>query len=454
VQKTVLELTSDPEPVVQFQLALSLGDCAHRDADRALAEILVHNSNSQDIADAVLTSIHARAGGVLANLLKNESWFAAPHTDRILSAIVNQIVRQQRDEDVAAMIAALEKSDQNSHSPATSSLLQVLARVPAGSLENGNSPQLTKLQRLRSSAGEKAVSEARRILTDESATVDARVTAIEALALDRFENHRQVFEQLLSPQEPASIQAAVLTTCAEFDAPEVAQLVLSVWNQLGPKERSQAADLLLRREPWTFELLQHLAAEGVTLTTLEPAHIARLEKFPSERVRQLSRKLRGEAISADRQQVFKEYQSALSDDGDAAKGKAVFEKNCSACHAVDAHGVTTGPNLATMVNRGAESLLFNVLAPNGEVDPRYLEYVVVTTDGEVISGILAGETSTAVTIRTADAKTTSVLRVDIDKIHNSGKSLMPEGFEKIIDKQAMADLLTYLRQAATKEGAR
>ncbi len=217
---------------------------------------------------------------------------------------------------------------------------------------------------------------------------------------------------------------------------------------------AQATDLLLRREPWTFELLQHLASEGVTLTTLEPAHVAKLENFPSERVRQLSRKLRGEAISADRQQVFKEYQSALVSDGDAGKGKAVFEKNCSSCHAVDSQGIATGPNLATMVNRGAESLLFNVLALNGEVDPRYLEYVVVTTDGEVISGILAGETSTAVTIRTADAKTTSVLRVDIDEIHNSGKSLMPEGFEKIIDKQAMADLLTYLRQAATKTGAR
>ncbi|HEX2474228.1 MAG TPA: c-type cytochrome, partial [Lacipirellulaceae bacterium] len=249
-------------------------------------------------------------------------------------------------------------------------------------------------------------------------------------------------------------QAAVLATCAEFDAPEVAQLVLSAWKTLGPKERSQATDLLLRREAWTVELLRHLTAEGVTLTTLEPAHIAKLESFPSKRVRELSRKLRGEAIAADRQQVFKEYQSALVADGDAAKGKAVFEKNCSSCHAVDSHGVTTGPNLATMVNRGAESLLFNVLVPNGEVDPRYLEYVVVTTDGQVISGILAGETSTAVTIRMADSKTTSVLRVDIEEIHNSGKSLMPEGFEKIIDKQAMGDLLAYLRQAAAKEGAR
>ena len=68
---------------------------------------------------------------------------------------------------------------------------------------------------------------------------------------------------------------------------------------------------------------------------------------------------------------------------------------------------------------------------------------MLTTDGQVITGVIAGETSTAVTLRGADNKTTTVLRVDIDEMHNTGKSLMPEGFEKLIDKQSMADLLTF-----------
>ena len=100
-----------------------------------------------------------------------------------------------------------------------------------------------------------------------------------------------------------------------------------------------------------------------------------------------------------------------------------------------------------------ESLLFNILVPNGEVDPRFLEYVVLTVDGEVVSGAIAGETSTAVTIRTAENKTVSVLRVDIEELRNSGKSLMPEGFEKLIEQRAMADLLEYLEQAAASGGS-
>ena len=50
-------------------------------------------------------------------------------------------------------------------------------------------------------------------------------------------------------------------------------------------------------------------------------------------------------------------------------------------------------------------------------------------------------------------KTTTILRVDIDEIHSTGKSLMPEGFEKVIDKKSMANLLSFLQQAAVSQGA-
>jgi len=148
--------------------------------------------------------------------------------------------------------------------------------------------------------------------------------------------------------------------------------------------------------------------------------------------------------------VFDGYRETALAGGDAARGKQVFQKNCTTCHEVAGEGQPVGPNLASMVNRGAESVLFNVLAPNVEVDPRFMEYVVLTNDGQVITGVVAGETSTAVTIRGPENKTTTVLRVDIDEINNSGKSLMPEGFEKLIDKKSMSNLLSFLKEAATQ----
>jgi putative heme-binding domain-containing protein len=185
---------------------------------------------------------------------------------------------------------------------------------------------------------------------------------------------------------------------------------------------------------------------------LEPAQVAKLENYPSPKVSQLARALRGQSVSEDRRKVFNEYKDVALASGDPVQGKAIFEKNCATCHQVGSTGQAVGPNLAAMVSRGMESVLFNVLVPNGEVDPRFLEYVALTVDGQVISGVIAGETATAVTLRGADNKTTTILRVDIDELHNTRKSLMPEGFEKNIDKTAMANLLAFLKQAAVPEG--
>jgi putative heme-binding domain-containing protein len=81
-----------------------------------------------------------------------------------------------------------------------------------------------------------------------------------------------------------------------------------------------------------------------------------------------------------------------------------------------------------------------------------MEYIIATADGQVISGVVAGETPTAVTIRGPENKVTTVLRVDIDEIHSTGKSLMPEGLEKVIDKKSMANLISFLQKAAAPQG--
>jgi putative heme-binding domain-containing protein len=272
--------------------------------------------------------------------------------------------------------------------------------------------------------------------------------AIGLLGLGPYERQGALWELLLSPEQPPEIRKAALEACANFNSPDVADLVLGRWSAFSPAERLQAAELLLRREAWVIRWLERLKQREVEFSALEPSQLARLNSFPSAAVQALVSELRGEPVSQERRQVFSEYRDAALAGGDAAPGKAVFEQHCSTCHALAAGSDALGPNLLQMARRGRESLLFNILVPNGEVDPRYLEYIVLTADGEVVTGAIAGETSTAVTIRTAENKTRTILRVDIDELRNTGKSLMPEGFERNIDQRAMADLLAYLEQAA------
>jgi putative heme-binding domain-containing protein len=86
-----------------------------------------------------------------------------------------------------------------------------------------------------------------------------------------------------------------------------------------------------------------------------------------------------------------------------------------------------------------------VLAPNQEVNPQYVNYIVLTRDGRQLTGMISAETATSVTLTRAENQSDTVLRIDIDELRATGASLMPDGFESQIDKQAMADLLEYVK---------
>ena len=86
--------------------------------------------------------------------------------------------------------------------------------------------------------------------------------------------------------------------------------------------------------------------------------------------------------------------------------------------------------LAALPNKSGEDLLVAVFDPNREVDPRYVSYQVVTTDERVLTGIVATETPTSITLRRADGKEDVILRSNIATLKSTALSLMPVGLEK------------------------
>ncbi|HEX3599235.1 MAG TPA: HEAT repeat domain-containing protein, partial [Lacipirellulaceae bacterium] len=453
LRNKVFSLIADSDPAVQFQIALSLGECHDASVTAAIAMILVHRSD-RDVIDAALTSIVDRAGPVLAILLGDNTWANTNDGERITQAIVGQIARQRRPQDLDALIALLKSPDGARHTAGKAAVLKALSRLPSDALSGSEPKQLVDLRDLRETAAKKLVARAEEVLRRTDAKENERVAAIANLSLDKFDNQQVELAKLFSAGESAAIHAAVLAACAQYESPHVPQMVLARWPELSQTEKSQVADLLLRRGAWALALAAYMQKENVRITALEPAQTSKLQNYPDAKVRAIVKKLGGQGMSEDRQKVFKDYHDEALQPGDAMLGKLVFEKNCSPCHEVAGVGHAVGPNLAAMVNRGAESVLFNVIAPNAEVDPRFMECVVVTNDGQVLSGVIAGETSTAVTLRGQENKTTTILRVDIDDIHTTGKSLMPEGFEKLIDKKSMANLITFLQQSAGSQGAK
>jgi putative heme-binding domain-containing protein len=158
----------------------------------------------------------------------------------------------------------------------------------------------------------------------------------------------------------------------------------------------------------------------------------------------LAAKVFADAGNPDRRKVLKDYEDAATMAGDRLRGKAVFAKSCSVCHQHDGAGHAVGPDLAQVAGKSPLYLLTEILDPNRNVDTRYLEYQAVLKNGRTVNGLLAAETATSITLRAQEAKEQVILRADLDELHGTGKSLMPEGLEKDLSKQAMADLIVYL----------
>ena len=89
-------------------------------------------------------------------------------------------------------------------------------------------------------------------------------------------------------------------------------------------------------------------------------------------------------------------------------------------------------------------LVINILDPSRSVEGNFVQYTVATTDGRVIAGLLASESTTSVELINAEGKRHAILREDIDQMAASKKSLMPKGFEKQVTPAGLNDLLAFL----------
>ena len=141
------------------------------------------------------------------------------------------------------------------------------------------------------------------------------------------------------------------------------------------------------------------------------------------------------------------HQSVLELSGRPTQGREVFRKKCSLCHQAGDLGTQVAPNLASVKNKSAADLLISILDPNREAQPNFNVYTVITLQGKVLTGIIASETATSITLKRAEGKQDVVLRSNIDELISSGVSLMPVGLEKELSKQDLADVIAFIKQS-------
>ncbi|MDA1016882.1 MAG: HEAT repeat domain-containing protein [Planctomycetota bacterium] len=134
--------------------------------------------------------------------------------------------------------------------------------------------------------------------------------------------------------------------------------------------------------------------------------------------------------------------------GDAKRGEDVFfskMSKCATCHKVGSRGERIGPDLSTIgANRSPHALLESIVLPSASLVREYKPFTIVTTAGKSYSGLIARETADTVYVQPATGQPVAIPRDEIDELTPSTVSIMPNGLEKSLTKQQLADVIAWL----------
>ncbi|HEX2523736.1 MAG TPA: c-type cytochrome, partial [Terriglobia bacterium] len=250
---------------------------------------------------------------------------------------------------------------------------------------------------------------------------DRRADAVAFLAMIAPEKHRGLFEKLISPGEPDSVQIAAVRGLGKIPGEAVGTFLISKWRVLTGPVRTQAAEAVLH-DPARFpQILRALQHEDVQAWTLNFSQKRRLLMNRDPKIRDVARAVLDEK-PGERDAVVKRYQAALNVNGDSVRGKRVFQEICAKCHKLDGIGAEVGPDLGTVRNRPASVLLGDILVPSKSIAQKYEAYVVEQVSGGMSEGVIGSQTPTSLTLRQEEGKEIVIPRSDIKRMYASNLS--------------------------------
>jgi putative membrane-bound dehydrogenase-like protein len=463
----VLTKVDDPAAKVRLQLAFTLGESHSPDVLPALARLVEAEGQDRWMQAAVLSAVPDRsarlvrvlveAGGErghnflvplaavtgaradadeVAGLLEWLADLKGQRTmairEKVLTGLAEGLARGAARQSLgAAGRKALECLLAESSGDARTRAIQV-----AGLLHLDASPALTAMRKAAALAA-----------LDQKRPMAERLESLSALA-GAPPAELAPLRELLHPRHALDLQLAAAQLLAATDSPEAVAALLKDWSSYSPRVQTAILDGVCARKTSLPLVLDAIEKKVIDPSSLPPVRQTQLLESPDRAIRQRAKALlAGRASSAERKAVLERYQRSLSLPRDSRKGQEVFDKQCLKCHQLNGRGFAVGPDLAAIQNRPDESILVDILDPSSTIVAGYRTYTVTTRGGRIFTGVLSGETATSVTLRREQGAEDTLLRKDIDEMHASATSLMPEAVEKEVSEQDLANLLGYLREA-------
>ncbi len=421
----LLPLAGDPDARVRFQLALTLGEADDRRAAAALARLASLDASDRWARAAILSSAGAGALDLLFELARTGEGSAGNGLRVLARSLAEGAGFAGRPGEMGRMIEiAVEIAGKDLRGAVLLGLGEGLRRSGkelSAALDPPGGVAAETAAKVRAFIEREAA-----LAATSEAPLDERIEAIRLLAHAPFSLARGRLPALVDAREDRAIQIESVRSLSAHRDAGVAALLLEGWTRSSPEVRREILEALFGQEERIPPLLDSIESGAIAARSIDAVNRKRLLEHRSEAVRERARGLFRDQGAGDRKSALEEYRSALDLQGDRGRGREAFRKACATCHQLEGEVLT------------------QILDPNRELLPVYNTYLVLTRDGRSITGIIASETAAGLTLKRAEAVEETVLRSAILKVEDTGLSLMPEGLEKDLRPQDLADLIAYL----------
>lgn len=470
---TLGEMAGDGDLRVRFQLLNTLGGLDTPEARQVRRDMLYADIEDEWMQLAALSAGDLPYSSLFrearSRLSDRETGGRATYFRRLGSLIG---VRGQRDavQELAASVtagddeaevwwqaASLEGLAEGlRYSSENKQILRVLREPMARLALDPASPELRNAARsvmaaagpLSGPDGQAVFRKAEELATNGEEDALLRRDAIRLLGVGPTSRYAELLMDLVSPQQPAEVQAAAARALKSLEGEEIGKRLLAGWDRMTPPVRQAAMETMLADDA-RISLVFDAIEEG----ELRPSAVSweetkRLMLHSDDELQVRAKSLLGGA-GEERSEVVRRYEAALSavGEGNAERGREVYEHSCAMCHQIDGGGgVNFGPDLASVRTRSPEELLVDILMPGEAIAAGYEQFRIERQSGPALQGAISSETSQSVTLRDMAGQETTVPRSDIKNMVAVEGSVMPTGLEQQISKDQMNDLIAFIKR--------
>jgi putative membrane-bound dehydrogenase-like protein len=446
--------TSQDDSRVRFQQVLTFGNLDGNELISLLVHTLSQGANDVWARRAVMTSTANRAGAVLVELVRSLGAYVAangtvPDGSSLAIQELALLVGSRRDNlEIATVTRAIvnlgaSASAERLQSVALTGIAQGMRSrgMTIGDFAKQNEADYPQITAALKRWFDRSIAVASEIHFDDS----QRNAACESLAFAPYDLAAPVLTKIIEKETSQELRLKAVSALASQRDTRVGQFFLDQIPSQTPSVRRVMLDAMLGQTERINLLLDEIESGKLKATELDSLKATRLIKNSNPKIAERAKKLLASALPPDRAAAVEKYRAALALKPDAKHGKEVFRKNCSTCHKIDDVGVDVGPSIGDARTKTTEQILIDILQPSRAIDNNFMSYSVVTADGLAYTGIIIAETATSVTLKLPEAKTVSLLRSNIDELRSNGVSLMPEGLERNIPLQDMADCIAFIK---------